>query len=103
MAESPSYKLGQVIGNLIEEIIGPMLSEFCEDAGLFLDKKGDRIARSGKKVTWKDKFGNLHDLDFVIEKGGTDDKIGQPVAFIEAAWRRYTFLYQSFPVLLCSG
>jgi len=34
--------------------------------------------------------GNSHDLDFVLERGGTPEKIGIPVAFIEAAWRRYT-------------
>ena len=33
---------------------------------------------------------NSHDLDFVLERGGTPDKIGMPVAFIETAWRRYT-------------
>lgn len=50
----------------------------------------DRPIRPGKKVTWKDQYGNSHDLDFVIEAGGTPEKIGTPVAFIEAAWRRYT-------------
>ncbi len=44
----------------------------------------------GKKVTWQDKYGNKHDLDFVIEVDGTDNKLGRPVAFIESAWRRYT-------------
>jgi len=29
-------------------------------------------------------------LDFVLERGGTDDKLGIPIAFIETAWRRYT-------------
>jgi len=29
-------------------------------------------------------------LDFVFERGGTDQKVGRPVAFIEIAWRRYT-------------
>jgi len=57
---------------------------------LYLDKKGSRSARHGQKLTWHDKYGNAHDLDFVIERGGTQDKIGHPVAFIEAAWRRYT-------------
>jgi hypothetical protein len=44
----------------------------------------------GKKVTWKDVNGNAHDLDFVLERSGTDETIGVPVAFIETAWRRYT-------------
>ena len=35
-------------------------------------------------------YGNEHDLDYVLEKDGTDKIIGRPVAFIEVAWRRYT-------------
>jgi hypothetical protein len=34
--------------------------------------------------------GNTHDLDFVLERGGSDGERGAPVAFIETAWRRYT-------------
>lgn len=91
MANSPAHKFGQIIGDLLEEIIAPQLQQFCNERGLYLDKKGTRgAARSGKKVTWEDKFGNNHDLDFVIEKGGTAQQKGKPLAFIEAAWRRYT-------------
>lgn len=91
MAESPAHRFGQIIGNLLEEIVDPMLTSFCRERGLFLDKHGIRgNARPGKKVAWKDKFGNLHDLDFVIEKDGTGDRRGRPVAFVEVAWRRYT-------------
>lgn len=42
------------------------------------------------KVTWEDDLGNKHDLDHVIERGGTEDERGIPAAFIETAWRRYT-------------
>ncbi|MCW5590480.1 MAG: hypothetical protein KIS74_00120 [Burkholderiales bacterium] len=91
MATSPSHKFGQIIGDLLEEIMTPQFEEFCVKRGLYLDKKGERgAARDGKKVTWEDKFGNLHDLDFVIEKDGTESVRGRPLAFIEAAWRRYT-------------
>jgi hypothetical protein len=91
MASSPSHRFGQIIGELLEEIMAPQLQAFCEARGLFLDKKGTRgRARDGKKVTWIDKYGNSHDLDFVIEKGGNEDVRGRPLAFIEAAWRRYT-------------
>lgn len=91
MADSPSHKFGQIIGDLLEEIMEPHLQLFCDERGLYLDKKGTRDgARQGKKVTWEDKFGNFHDLDFVIEKGGTNSEKGRPIAFIEAAWRRYT-------------
>jgi hypothetical protein len=91
MAKSPSHKFGQIIGDLLEEIMEPQLRTFCQARGLYLDKKGKREGiRGGKKVSWTDKFGNEHDLDFVIEKDATTKKIGRPVAFIEAAWRRYT-------------
>ena len=91
MAESPSHKFGQIVGNLLEDTIRPVLQNFCEEHGLYLDVKGERIGvRSGKKVIWEDRYGNSHDLDFVIEKGGSATSRGQPVAFIEAAWRRYT-------------
>ncbi|MBN2220043.1 MAG: hypothetical protein JW697_07180 [Kosmotogaceae bacterium] len=91
MAESPAHKFGQIIGNLLEEIIHPFLKKFSDEKGYYLDKAGKRgKARAGRKVTWKDKFGNDHDLDFVLEEGGTEDVRGRPVAFIEAAWRRYT-------------
>ena len=41
-------------------------------------------------MTWADVNGSKHNLDFVLEKGGTDESIGEPIAFIELAWRRYT-------------
>ncbi len=90
MAESYSHKFGQIIGDLLEIAIQPHLEKFAKKNKLFLDKKGDREARSGKKVTWIDSKGNKHDLDFVIERGGSEKKIGIPIAFIESAWRRYT-------------
>lgn len=90
MAKSPSHKLGQMIGDLLEAAIEPSLSGFCRDHGLYLDKQGPRPARRGKKVTWTDLHGNSHDLDFVLERRGTRAKRGDPVGFIEVAWRRYT-------------
>jgi hypothetical protein len=91
MANSPSHRFGQIIGDLLEEIMAPQFESFCNERGLYLDKKGVRgNARSGKKVSWIDKYGNSHDLDFVIEKGGSENVRGRPLAFIEAAWRRYT-------------
>jgi len=90
MAESLAHTFGQIIGNVLEDAIEPQLREFAVEHGLFLDKKGTRKARAGKNVTWTDLYGNAHDLDFVLERGGTDEVIGAPVAFIETAWRRYT-------------
>lgn len=90
MAISPAHRFGQVIGEVLETTIEPILRDFAEKYGLYLDKKGSRPIRDGAKVTWMDHNGNKHDLDFVLERGGTPEKQGTPVAFIEAAWRRYT-------------
>jgi hypothetical protein len=91
MAHSPAHKWGQIVGQeFLEVALAPILRETAKKHGLFLDVKGKRPARSGLKISWADDFGNAHDLDFVLERGGTADKIGDPVAFIETAWRRYT-------------
>lgn len=90
MGISPGHKMGQIIGDLLEAAVEPMLEGFTKENALFLDKKGKRKARKGNKVTWTDLNGNSHDLDFVLEREGTEDRIGIPVAFIETAWRRYT-------------
>lgn len=95
MAQSPSHKFGQQLGKLLEDIVlydilKPRLQQFTQVKNYYLDWQRSRPTRSGKKVTWNDKYGNKHDLDFVIEVDGTDNKLGRPVAFIESAWRRYT-------------
>lgn len=90
MAESPSHRFGQIIGDLLEAAVYGPLAEFSNKHSLFLDRKGPRPARSGAKCTWIDAEGNKHDLDFVLEKNGRPTRVGDPVAFIETAWRRYT-------------
>ena len=90
MAKSLSHKFGQIIGDLLELAMQPNLEKFAKKHKLYLDKKGVRITRKGKKLTWTDLKENKHDLDFVLERGGTDDTLGVPIAFIETAWRRYT-------------
>lgn len=91
MAVSFSHKFGQIIGDLLEVAIKPFLDGFARRHHLFLDVKGNRLVRGkGKKLTWVDLEGNKHDLDFVLERNGTAAVQGTPVAFIEAAWRRYT-------------
>lgn len=90
MAEASGHKFGQFIGEYCEAAIEPLLREFANRHGLFLDKIGPRPARSGKKVKWIDSYGNSHNLDYVLERGGSPQKIGTPVAFVESAWRRYT-------------
>ena len=90
MAKSFSHKWGQIIGDLIESTILELLQAVADEFKLYLDYKKPRKARSGKKVAWKDRYGNTHDLDYVLERGGTEAAIGVPAAFIEIAWRRYT-------------
>lgn len=90
MAISPSHRFGQIIGEVFENALEPLLRRFADEHKLFLDKKGVRKARRGKKASWTDEYGNTHDLDFVLERGGSDEKTGTPVAFVEVAWRRYT-------------
>jgi hypothetical protein len=90
MAESLAHKFGQIIGDLLELALVPQLEKFAKKHKLYLDKKGARKGRKGKKVAWTDANNNKHDLDFVLERGGTDNQVGIPVAFIESAWRRYT-------------
>jgi hypothetical protein len=90
MAESPAHRLGQIVGEILEAAILPALEEFAKKHHLYLDKKGPRPCRPGLKSRWKDLNGNEHDLDYVLERGGTTGQFGVPAAFIETAWRRYT-------------
>lgn len=91
MALSPAHRFGQIIGELLEEAVRPMLQRVADEHDLFLDHKHPRAARNGRrKVAWKDDRGNVHDLDFVLEEGGSEAVIGKPRGFIEIAWRRYT-------------
>jgi hypothetical protein len=90
MAESPAHRFGQIIGEVLETAVEPLLEDFAKKHGLYLDRKGPRAARRGRKVSWKDSYGNSHDLDYVLERNGTPSQIGTPVAFIETAWRSYT-------------
>ncbi len=89
---SPGHKLGQMIGNFFEELFAEDLTSFCNQHGFYCDRRGPRprVRRTSRKVTWTDNEGNKHDLDYVIERGGSDEKLGDPVAFLELAWRRYT-------------
>src|SRR5205823_1836131 len=91
MAESPGHRFGQIIGNVLETAIRPILESLARGLGYYLDGKGERKARgTRRKVVWVDNKGNSHDLDYVFESGGSAEVIGSPKAFIEIAWRRYT-------------
>jgi len=91
MAQSPTHKFGQIIGDTLEQAVKPWLVKVAKKHKLYLDSKHPRNARGGKrKVSWTDNRGNIHDLDYVLEVGGSEDQIGRPKAFIEVAYRRYT-------------
>lgn len=91
MALSPSHAFGQIIGDLLEEALFGPLEGIAQEFGLYLDYKHPRACRGGRsKVSWTDARGNEHDLDYVLEGSGSDAVHGQPKAFIEIAWRRYT-------------
>lgn len=90
MAASPSHILGEMIGNFFEDVMKSPIRDLCNKYHVYFDTIGPRKARKTKKITWNDINGSNHDLDYVIERNGTEDKIGDPIAFIELAWRRYT-------------
>ena len=91
MAKSPSHQLGEFIGTFFEDLMKNPIRDFSKKYGLYFDTKGPRKARNNRKIlSWKDVHGNSHLLDFVIEKGGTENAFGEPIAFIELAWRNYT-------------
>jgi hypothetical protein len=90
VATSPAHVLGEIIGTVFETMVDDVLQGVATDHKLYLDRHGVRGCRSGVKCSWLDKYDNSHDLDFVLERGGSDDRLGRPVAFVEAAWRRYT-------------
>jgi len=86
---SSGHKLGQLIGDWYEEyFVLPLLQEVGKALNLFVDSRFiNRKAREGK-ILWDDLDGNSVDYDYVLELGGSDNKIGIPVAFIECFWRR---------------
>src|SRR5271157_3065755 len=86
MAESLAHRWGQIIGDGFEMFVRNVLGEVAQRKGIYLDFKRPRKTRGGQgKVTWQDGYGNKHDLDYVLERGGTEETLGVPIAFIESA------------------
>lgn len=86
---SSGHRLGQLVGDWFEEhFVFPLLRRAGERLDLFVDCRFvSRNTRSGK-ILWNDLDGNAVDYDAVLELGGTTNKQGIPVAFIECFWRR---------------
>lgn len=79
----------QFLNDIIEMATELILQQFAQEHNLYLDKKGPRMQRNSTRLVWADLSGAQHELDFVLERGGTPAQAGTPVAFIEVAWRRY--------------
>lgn len=92
LRDSPSHKLGELVGDFLEASITEHLQETISNrTGYYLDYRHPRPARGGNKlVVGKDEQGNEHRLDLVVEKGGSEEVFGRPKAYIEIAWRGRT-------------
>lgn len=88
---SSGHKLGQLVGDWFQDcFVLPLLQEAAGKLGLFLDHRACVRGRGvrGDKILWADEDKNAVDYDFVMELGGSADKLGIPVAFLECFWRR---------------
>ena len=86
---SSGHKLGQRVGDWFEEyFVYPLLQEVESQLNLFLDCRFKSRQSRGEKIVWQDLDGNFVDYDFVLEIGGSSDRFGAPVAFVESFWRR---------------
>lgn len=91
MAKSYAHMYGEIIGDFFESSMITYLRPTVEGLGFYLDYRHERPARNGQReVRWADADGNQHKLDIVIEENGSEAVLGEPRAFIEMAWRRYT-------------
>lgn len=99
VAKAPGHRLGQIVGDVLEETIRPILQVFADHHELYLDLKGQRPARPGKKVTWVDDLGNAHDLDFVLERGGDNYTIGLPASATRSR-RRHEVVLAANPMFM---
>ncbi len=86
---APGHRLGQMIGNFLEGVFNEPLDDLADEFGLYHDYNGKPRSARGRKLIWKDQFSNLYDMDHVLERGGSESVIGDPVGFIEVFWRRY--------------
>lgn len=49
MAESPSHRFGQIIGDTLEQAIRPILEVVAKDSCHYLDGKGERRVRGTRR------------------------------------------------------
>jgi hypothetical protein len=85
---SAGHRLGQIVGDWWEtQVIYPLLLEVAKSLNLYLDNRVVQRDCRSAKVQWEDADGNNVDYDYVLEIGGTSEKKGVPVAFLESFWR----------------
>src|SRR5258707_317081 len=81
------HRFGQIIGERVEFALREPLASVAAKHSLYLDYKHPRETRGGRrKVIWHDSKGNGHDLDYVLEQGGSETVVGRPKVFIEIAY-----------------
>lgn len=86
---SSGHRLGQLVGDWFQDFfVMPMLETIASKLGLYLDHRLRTRPARPSGICWKDDDGNEVDYDFVMELGGSDEKLGVPVAFFECFWRR---------------
>lgn len=86
MARSPSHKFGQIIGDVLEAMVYGPLKAVADKHGLYLDYRHPRAARGDKrKVAWPDDRGNTHELDYVLEQGGSETERLPPPRIVTVA------------------
>jgi hypothetical protein len=89
MVVSAGHKLGQIVGDWWEQhVVLPLLQDVANELDLFLDNRFVNRTCRGGKILWPDSDGNAVDYDYVLELGGSVEKKGVPVAFLESFWRR---------------
>jgi hypothetical protein len=78
MAESLAHRWGQIIGDCFETFVRNILADIAKGHDLYLDFRRPGKARGGQgKVRWQDGYGNKHDLDYVLERGGSEETLGR--------------------------
>jgi hypothetical protein len=86
---SSGHKLDQLIGEWHKKyFVLLLLQGVGKNINIFVDSRFiNRNVREGK-ILWDDLDGNYVDYDYVLEIGGSDDKLGIPVEFIQCFWRQ---------------
>lgn len=90
MTSAPAKKLGQLIGETIENVARDRFKTIADTHDLYLDSRGKRPGvRNGTSVQWEDSVGKNRKVTLALESGGSRSKKGKPVVFVRTHWLRY--------------